>query len=185
MIQKLFKGGLVADGTGSALARVDVAVKDGQIVDVGNLESPANEVIDITDLILAPGFIDIHTHSDLTLLSNPLAQSKIRQGITTEVVGNCGFGVAPNPIGEASKLLRAAVAYLDLDPSIKWNWSDLAEYLKVLEKSGTSVNVATLVGHIPIHASVVGFGKDPATGTEIIQMQELLRQNMAAGAFGF
>ena len=185
MIQKLFKGGLVADGTGSALARVDVAIKDGQIVDVGNLDVSADEVIDITNLILAPGFIDIHTHSDLTLLSNPLAQSKIRQGITTEVIGNCGFGVAPNPVGEASDLLRAAVAYLDLDPGIKWDWTDLAGYLKVLEKSGTSVNVATLVGHIPIHASVVGFGKDPATPQEIKEMQELLRENMSAGAFGF
>ena len=78
-----------------------MAIKDGQIVDVGNLDVSADEVIDITNLILAPGFIDIHTHSDLTLLSNPLAQSKIRQGITTEVIGNCGFGVAPNPVGEA------------------------------------------------------------------------------------
>ena len=66
MIQKLFKGGLVADGTGSALARVDVAIKDGQIVDVGNLDVSADEVIDITTLILTPGIIEIHTHSDLT-----------------------------------------------------------------------------------------------------------------------
>lgn len=185
MIAKLFKGGVVADGTGSALERVDVAINGDQIVNIGNLDEAAVEVIDITNLVLAPGFIDIHTHSDLTLLSNPFAQSKIRQGVTTEVIGNCGFSVAPNPGGESGDLLRAAVAYLDLDPTIKWSWSNLTGYLEVLAKSGTSVNVASLIGHIPIHATVVGFGKEPATPREIVQMQELLRENMQAGAFGF
>lgn len=185
MIQKLFTGGLVADGTGAPLAKLDVGISDGKIVWIGTEEKSAAEIIDITGNVIVPGFIDIHTHSDLTLLSNPLAQSKVRQGITTEVIGNCGFGVAPFPKGETGDLLKAAVAYLQVDPATQWTWSDLSGYHDVLGNSGISLNVASLIGHIPIHASVVGFGKDAATPDQIIQMQELLRENMRQGAFGF
>ena len=185
MIQKLFRGGLVADGSGAALVQLDVAVTGGIIVDVGVINEDAHEVIDVTGQVLAPGFIDIHTHSDLTLLSNPLAQSAIRQGITTEVIGNCGFGVAPLPVGENAELLKAAVAYLQLDPAVEWIWRDQGDFLRVLESAGTSLNVASLIGHIPIHASIVGFGKEPATSKQISEMQDLLRSNMQSGAFGF
>jgi N-acyl-D-aspartate/D-glutamate deacylase len=184
LIEKLFVGALVADGTGESLKKFNVGTSQGEIVWVGEDDVPATQKIDVSQKVLAPGFIDIHTHSDLTLLSNPLAQSKIRQGITTEVIGNCGFGVAPYPEGEDGELLKAAVAYLQVDPSTEWRWSDLREFLNVLEQSGTSLNVASLIGHIPIHASVVGFGKDPATKNQITEMQELLRENMRQGAFG-
>lgn len=185
MIQKLFTGGLVADGTGAPLEQLDVGISDGKIVWIGRGENSASEIIDISGNVLAPGFIDIHTHSDLTLLSNPLAQSKIRQGITTEVIGNCGFGVAPFPKGESGDLLKAAVAYLQVDPATQWTWSDLNGFHDVLGNAGTSLNVASLIGHIPIHASIVGFGKEAATPDQIFQMQELLRENMRHGAFGF
>jgi N-acyl-D-aspartate/D-glutamate deacylase len=184
LIEKVFAGGLVADGSGEPLKQLNVGTSGGDIVWVGEGDVEAIETIDISGSVLAPGFIDIHTHSDLTLLSNPLAQSKIRQGITTEVIGNCGFGVAPFPQGENGELLKAAVAYLQLDPSTEWHWSDLRGYLNVLEGSGTSLNVASLIGHIPIHASVVGFGKEAATEQQIIKMQELLRENLSQGAFG-
>ncbi len=186
MIETIFRGGHVIDGTGKSRFRADVAVSKQKIIKIGDLstESAAN-VIDATGLIVSPGFIDIHTHSDLTLISNPLAQSKIRQGVTTELVGNCGFGPAPILSGSDNSLLRAAVAYLDVDPAIKWEWESLSEYLMKMEQVKLSLNMGTLVGHIPIHTAVVGFGKDIATPLQIETMKDLLRESLSAGAFGF
>ena len=185
-ITTIFQNGLVVDGSGRPGYHADVAIRDGLIVEIGALkEAPAREVIDATGLVVAPGFIDIHTHSDLTLISNPLAQSKLRQGVTTEVVGNCGFGVAPLPAGVDVGNLRAAVAYIDLDPSIDWDWKTVDEYLSYMERLKTSVNVATLVGHIPIHTAVVGYGKEDATRYQIDEMKALLFEGLNSGAYGF
>jgi N-acyl-D-aspartate/D-glutamate deacylase len=185
MTSILFRGGTVYDGLGNPGELRDLLVVDGYIRQISpHIETDAALVLDITGLALSPGFIDIHTHSDLTLLSNPLAQSKIRQGITTEVIGNCGIGPAPIPPKADSVALRAAVAYLDLDPSIEWNWASFSDFLEVLRRKEISVNIAALVGHIPIHSAVVGYGKADATSGQIIEMQELLRESMGAGAFG-
>ena len=184
MFDLLFSGGLVADGSGSPLKSMNVGVKSG-IIALSTDSIEAKETIDISGKIIAPGFVDIHTHSDLTLLSNPLAQSKIRQGVTTEVVGNCGYGVAPNPYSERANPLRSGLAFIDVDPAISWNWSTHAEYLETLRGVGTSLNVATLIGHIPIHTAVAGFGEKVATREEIKSMKSLLRENLASGAFGF
>lgn len=180
----LLVGGLIADGTGSPLRKGNIAIKSNTLTITDETPSAA-KVIDVTGEIIAPGFIDIHTHSDLTLLSNPLAQSKIRQGVTTEVVGNCGYGVAPNPYTERENPLRSGLAFIDIDPAIEWKWSKQSEYMDVLQAAGTSLNVATLVGHIPIHTAVAGFGEGVATAAEIAQMKELLRMNLSGGAFGF
>jgi len=184
VIDYLFSGGLVADGTGSSLKRTFIGIDSDQII-LTDTYVPAREEIDISGKIIAPGFIDIHTHSDLTLLSNPLAQSKIRQGVTTEVVGNCGYGVAPNPYTESENPLRSGLAFIDVDKAIDWNWSTHSEYMRVLESSGISLNVATLIGHIPIHTAVAGFGEKIASTEEIKSMKSLLREQLASGAFGF
>ncbi len=185
-VTTIFKNGLVVDGSGRPAFNADIAIRDGLISQVGDLkDTPAREIIDVAGMVVAPGFIDIHTHSDLTLISNPLAQSKIRQGVTTEVVGNCGFGVAPLPTGVDVENLRAAVAYIDLDPSINWEWKTVDDYLSYMEKLKTSVNVATLVGHIPIHTAVVGYGKEDATPYQIDEMKDLLHEGLNSGAYGF
>jgi len=120
MFDFLFSGGLIADGSGSPLRRANVGIKSGR-TSITDQTPEATRSIDITGQVIAPGFVDIHTHSDLTLLSNPLAESKIRQGVTTEVIGNCGYGVAPNPYSDRANPLRSGLAFIDLDPAIDWS----------------------------------------------------------------
>ena len=184
MFDLLFSGGSIADGTGSPLRRGNVGIKSGKI-SLADESAAAHQTIDISNQIIAPGFVDIHTHSDLTLLSNPLAQSKIRQGVTTEVIGNCGYGVAPNPYSHRDNPLRSGLAFIDVDPAINWDWNDQSQFLDTLGNSGVALNVASLIGHIPIHTAVAGFGEKVATPAEISKMQDLLRENMASGAFVF
>jgi N-acyl-D-amino-acid deacylase len=173
-------GGLVIDGTGAPGRYATVLVRDGRIAAVGDdLPSDVRHV-DVSGRVVCPGFVDIHTHSDLTLLSDPRALSKVHQGVTTEVVGNCGLGVAAPEEPD----LRAAVSYLDLDPAVAWTWSDLAGYLDAVAAAGPGVNVAALVGHLALHAQVCGFGDAPAAAAELDTMRGSLRDALAAGAVG-
>src|SRR5262245_10851344 len=107
-------GGLVVDGTGAPGRYATVLVRDGRIASVGDALPSDVPHVDVSGRVVCPGFVDIHTHSDLTLLSDPRALSKVHQGVTTEVVGNCGLGVA----APEEHALRAAVSYLDLDPAV-------------------------------------------------------------------
>jgi N-acyl-D-aspartate/D-glutamate deacylase len=181
----LLRGGLVIDGTGAPGRIADVLVRNGRVQAVGTgLDAVDVRILDVTGRIVAPGFVDIHTHSDLTLLSNPLALSKVRQGVTTEVVGNCGLGVTPLPAGADRPAIRQAVSYLDLDPSVDWTWHDLAGYLDALGDAGPGVNVAALVGHLALHAAVCGFEDRPASHADLDRMCGLLREALDAGAVG-
>lgn len=181
----LVRGGTVIDGTGSAGFTADVAVSGGRIVAVGDLaQTRARTTVDATGRIVCPGFVDVHTHSDLTLLSSPLAKSKVHQGVTTEVVGNCGLGVAPLPAGADVPGIRAAVGYLDLDAGVEWTWRDWRDYADALERARPSVNVAGLVAHLPLRAGVVGFGDRPPSARELDRMCALLSESLDAGAFG-
>ena len=129
---KFVRGGLVIDGTGAPAYEADIVVDDGAIADVGReLSPPAGaEVLDATGLTVAPGFIDIHSHSDFTLLVDPRAVSQITQGVTLEVVGNCGFGCSP--LGDP-RLVREAIYGFREDVALEWN--DMAGYLARLELS--------------------------------------------------
>ncbi|TDD96427.1 N-acyl-D-amino-acid deacylase family protein [Actinomadura rubrisoli] len=184
MTDLLITGGLVADGTGSPLRRADIAVSDGRITGVGTVAGPAARVIDATDRVVCPGFIDLHSHSDLALLGNPAAHSKIRQGVTTEVVGNCGLGAAPLIADVDRAALRAAIAFIDVDPGLRWTWQGFADYLDVLARARPSVNVVTLVAHLPLRAGVVGFADRPATPAELSRMCGHLAEALDAGAAG-
>ena len=145
MTDLLITGGLVADGTGAPEYAADVAIAGGLVEAVGDLAGrPAGRVFDASGCVVCPGFVDVHTHSDLTLLSSPEAHSKVRQGVTTEVIGNCGLGVTP-VLGDPAPL-RGAAGYLDLDPEVAWDWTDLPGYLDVLSGRRPSVNVAIFHG---------------------------------------
>jgi N-acyl-D-aspartate/D-glutamate deacylase len=176
-------GGLVVDGTGAPPQRADLLISGGRIAAVDALiigsEVPRR---DVTGRVVCPGFVDIHSHSDLTLLSDARALSKLYQGVTTEVVGNCGLGVAPP--GAAPAALRRAVSYLDLDPGVGWGWPDLAGYLDTLASARPGVNVAALVGHVALHAAVCGFDDRPAGASDLVRMAGLLRDALDAGAVG-
>jgi N-acyl-D-aspartate/D-glutamate deacylase len=182
-------GGLVADGSGSEPRRADVVVRDGRVSDVvdGGLPAVPDGLLGVTVAVdgslVCPGFVDIHTHSDLTLLSAPDAPSKVRQGVTTEIVGNCGLAVAPSPAADR-KQLRHAVSYLDVDPDLPWEWDSLAGYLAALEAVRPVQHVRTLAGHLPLHAAVLGFGDRAATAADLAALDRLLSEQFDAGALG-
>jgi N-acyl-D-aspartate/D-glutamate deacylase len=183
MTDLLISGGLVADGTGAPERTADVAISGGRIEAVGDLTGrAAARVVDAAGSVVCPGFVDVHTHSDLTLLSSPYAHSKVRQGVTTELVGNCGLGVAP-VLGDTAAL-RGAAGYLDLDPSVAWDWTDLPGHLDALAAARPAVNVASLVAHIPLRAGVVGFEDRAAGPAELDRMCGLLGDALDAGAAG-
>jgi N-acyl-D-amino-acid deacylase len=171
----------VVDGSGAPPFVADVAIRGDTIAQVGTITSPqARVMIDGAGLTLGPGFIDLHTHSDYTLLVNPLAESKVHQGVTTEVIGNCG--TSPAPLGdEAHPIIRARMQQqYQLDVS----WRTLAGYLERLAGSGIAVNVVPIVGHGTIRSAVMGYAQRPPTTSELTHMQRLVAEAMTDGAFG-
>lgn len=182
----VIRGGRLVDGTGTAGAPADVGVVEGRVAAVGQLpiDAPAGRTVDATGRVVCPGFIDAHSHSDLTVLSDPRARSKVHQGITTDVVGNCGLGVAPLAGAGAIAGVREAIYIIDPDPSVEWSWTSMGEYLAQVNRAGVSMNVAALAGHLAIHASVVGYDDRPATADELTRMERLLDQALEEGAVG-
>ncbi len=177
----LVRGGTVIDGTGGEPYRADVAIAGDRIAAIGPDASGASaaRTIDAEGLTVAPGFIDIKTHSDFTLPLNPRAESKIRQGVTTEVIGHCGFSVAPALPGKA-ELLRDY-----LSPSAPWltfGETSFAQYLDGFP--ATSTNVCPLVGHNTLRLMVMGMAPRAANGAEIAMMAQLLEEALVAGARG-
>ena len=179
-LELLIRGGHVHDGTGRAPVIADVAIADGRIRSIGRVEGTAQTEIDANGLIVAPGFIDIHSHSDYTLLMDPRAMSAIAQGVTTEVIGNCGFGCAP--IGDAR---LAAGAIYGFDASIPLTWHGVGEYLAKLQSVSPAVNVITLVPNGQLRLASVGLVDRAASDGEIAKMRTLLREGLAEGAIGY
>jgi len=183
MFDLILRNGRVVDGTGNPWYRGDVAVNDGRIAAVGRLEPDAVKVIDAEGLVISPGFIDTHSHSDLMLIVEPYAKQKIMQGITTEIVGQDGLGEAPlrdDIVDEWRKYLSG----LNGDPPIDWDWRSLGEYLDRLEAAKPSINVATLVGHGNVRLLAVGMENRKPTKGELEEMRELVASAMEDGAYG-
>src|SRR6516164_2001147 len=170
----LIRGGLLIDGTGAPGRTGDVAIRDGRISAIEeNLSGEAAKVIDARSLAVAPGFIDIKTHSDFTLPINPLAESKVRQGVTTEIVGHCGFSVAPALAGKVD-LLREY-----LSPSAPWlpfRETSFADYLDTFP--ATAVNAGMLVGHNTLRLMIMGMEQRPPRADELKAMTGLLEEGL-------
>lgn len=176
----LIKNGVVVDGTGKPAFKADVGITAGRIIVVADsVEQEAKRIIEAQGLHMAPGFIDPHTHSDLTLLVNPQAESKIRQGVTTEVIGNCGNSPAPL-LGAAVEEVRAEVKSLGLDVT----WATMTEYLEHLRHPGTAVNVVPLVGHNTVRGAVLGFDDVQPAPEQQAEMERLVAETMEQGAHG-
>jgi N-acyl-D-amino-acid deacylase len=179
----VLKNGIVVDGTGNPWFKADIGIKDRHISDIGKLpSSKSKEVLDAKGLVVTPGFIDMHAHSDFSLLINPLAESKVRQGVTTEVIGNCGSSAAPlndflkEEIKKTSPVLEEA--------KLKLDWSSMDEYLKELERNGIALNVVPLVGNGNIRALVMACDSRRPSKSELEKMKGALAETMKEGAFG-
>ena len=178
----LIRDARILDGTGAAAVRGDVLIEDDTIAEVIDTTLPPDEVLDARGLALAPGFIDIHSHGDFTLPGEPEARAKILQGVTTEVVGNCGLGLMPaTPRVERFYELIGPVIFGEQGGGC---FADLARYREALEQRGISVNAACLVPHGNVRCAVLGMEERAATASEIEQMRELVEAQMEHGAFG-
>jgi len=176
------EGATVVDGTGTPGSRTDVGVRDDTIVAVGDLSrEPAGSRLNAAGKVVAPGFIDMHSHSDWRLWANRRAESKIRQGVTTEVVGNCGFSPAPAST-EFLEDLRGFALYLPA--GMDFAWRSVGEYLRAFDREGTALNVVQLVGHGTLRIAAMGFARRAPTAGELSVMRGLLAEAMEAGAWG-
>lgn len=171
----LITGGRVVDGTGNPWFSGDVAIKGDRIVAMGRMKGKAKLTIDAKGKVVAPGFIDVHSHSDYNLLEDGTAKSKIHQGVTTDVLGE-GRSVAPNK----GKLNARKAKVKGKEVS----WEDLKGYFEALEKGGTSINVATYVGLDNVWLCVMGTSHERPTKDQLAQMQKLVDETMEQGAFG-
>ncbi|MDP9363333.1 MAG: D-aminoacylase [Chloroflexota bacterium] len=177
--------GMVVDGTGAPRRRADLRIVDGIIADVveggGSAHERQGPCIDAEGLVVAPGFIDLHSHSDVALLVDPVVPSKLNQGITLEVLGQDGMSVAPLTDATADPW-RRHLSGLAGSYDIPWDWRTFENYL---DRFGpTAANVAVLVGHGTLRLNVIGMADRPATSTELDRMSWLLREALASGAFG-
>ena len=172
----VLRNAMIFDGTGRPGIAGDVAVTGGTIEAVGRVSGRGGEEIDLTGLALAPGFIDIHSHADLSLFTNPKAESRIRQGITTEVAGQDGSSMGPWSSEERARIRERYGPLAD--------FSDVGGFLDAIDRLKPAVNVATMVGQGTIRGHVVGFRDRPANEGELQLMRQLVREALAGGAVG-
>jgi len=192
MYELILKGGHIYDGSGMPSFIGDVAINDGRIADIGRINATADRILDVGGLAVAPGIIDFHTHFDAQLWWDPLASSSSEHGVTTVVMGNCGLTLAPCKPESRDALIGTFVRVEDmprqsLQAGIPWDWTTHSEYLDALERKPLGLNVATLIGHCAVRQYAMGEAsvEREANDDEINVMENLVRQGMAAGAFGF
>jgi N-acyl-D-amino-acid deacylase len=180
----LIKDARIVDGSGRKAFRGSIRVEEKHIIEVvkGPSTASVDRIIDASGLVACPGFIDMHSHSDFSLLVNPLAESKVRQGVTTEVIGNCGGSAAPlndllkEDILETTPMLKEA--------RLRLAWTTMGEYMNTMQRKGVALNVAPLVGNANIRVFVLGFENRLPTRNELEEMKKILAQAMEDGAFG-
>jgi N-acyl-D-aspartate/D-glutamate deacylase len=186
-------GGTVVDGSGNAPTTADVAVKDGKIVEIGQVSGAAKRTVDATGAIVTPGFIDVHTHYDGQAVWDQALAPSSWNGVTSIMMGNCGVGFAPLRPGQADRLVKlmegveeipGTVLYEGLD----WKWETFGDYLNRLDQQPHTINVAAQIPHDPVRLYVMGdraATQQPATEDDVEQMKTIVREALKAGAFGF
>lgn len=192
MYDLVIKGAVVADGTGASLRTADVAVKDGHIAEVGRITGATTETVDADGLVLAPGIVDVHTHYDAQLTWDSNATPSPSLGVTTVVVGNCGFSIAPCP-PECRDLIARNLAEVEgmsltaLRSGTNWDFETFDEYLTLLKRKGVTPNVAAFIGHSAVRTMVMGpeASERAAREDEVLEMRDLVSGGMDAGAVGF
>ena len=192
MLDVLVKGARVADGTGAPLVTADVGVKDGRIAAIGRIAETARETVDADGLVLAPGIVDVHTHYDAQLTWDPTASPSTSLGVTTVVMGNCGFSIAPCPPDRRDLVARnlsevEGMSLESLRSGIDWRFETFGQYLDLIDSKQPWVNVAAFVGHSTVRTSILGedASQRAARPEEIAAMRALVAESVAAGAVGF
>jgi N-acyl-D-aspartate/D-glutamate deacylase len=191
MLDVLIRGGSIVDGTGAPARRGDVGIRDGRIVAIGEIDEPAARVIDADGKIVAPGFVDIHTHYDAQAFFDTTLSPSPLHGVTTVIGGNCGFTIAPLGPEHGDYLMRMlarveGMSVSALAKGVPWDWKSFGEYLDRID--GTlAPNAGFLVGHSTIRRVVMGerATQDEATPEDLAAMEQLLAESLAAGGLGF
>ena len=187
-------GGTIVDGSGKPGFVGDLGIKDGKVVALGKADGPATTTIDANGKVVSPGFVDVHTHYDAQILWDRMLSISPWHGVTTTVIGNCGFGVAPTRAIHRKLIMQTlekvegmSLEALEAGLGIDWPFETFPQYLDALDKRGAAINVAALFGHTPLRLYVMGeeSTERAATPDEIAKMKTLVREAMEAGAIGF
>ncbi|HCG70346.1 MAG TPA: hypothetical protein DE147_07790 [Gammaproteobacteria bacterium] len=188
----LIKNGTVVDGSGSPSYRADVAVSGGKIAAIGRINERAKQTIDAEGHVVSPGFVDGHTHMDAQIFWDPIGSCSCYHGVTSVVMGNCGFTLAPCKQEDADMVFRNLERAEDLSrdamlEGIDWRWETFPEFLDVVDELPKGINYAGYIGHSALRTYVMGERAfaDAASEDDVRQMQQLVKQAMHAGAIGF
>ena len=191
MLDLVIRGGQVVDGTGAPRRPADIGIRDGRIVSIGRVDEPAARTVDADGAIVAPGFIDVHTHYDAQVMWDPALTPSSLHGVTTVIAGNCGFSMAPLSTDSAGYLMRMlarveGMPLSALEGALSWDWRSTADYLDRVEGT-VALNIGFMVGHSAIRRVVMGPAatERAATAEELDKMKQLLRDGLGAGGLGF
>ena len=189
----IIKNGILVDGTGAKSKPGDIAIKNGIIEAIGNFSGKANQVIDATNLVVTPGFVDIHTHYDGQAIWDSQLKPSSIHGVTTVVMGNCGVGFAPCKPEDRVKLVELMEGVEDIPAPVmheglNWQWETFEEYIKALEKNKLDIDICALLPHAALRVYVMGeraIKHEVATKQDMKKMRKLAKEAVEAGAFGF
>jgi len=190
----LIRGGTLVDGTGGPARTGDVGIRGGRIAALGDVRGSAPRTIEAEGMVVAPGFVDIHTHYDAQIFWDRLLTISPWHGVTTVVMGNCGFGIAPTRAAHRELILKTLenVEGMSLDALVAgvgsdWPFETFPQYLDAIERRGSAINVGAMIGHTPVRLFVMGeeSTEREATDDEIARMRAIVREGLDAGALGF